>query len=37
MSENTSDAACLRTMKTIFAGLLGLFVVLIVVARTLVY
>ncbi len=37
MSANTTDAACRRTLTTIFSGLLVLFVALIVVARAIVY
>jgi len=37
MSTNTTDASCRRTLTTVFAGLLALFVTLIVVARTIVY
>jgi hypothetical protein len=37
MSSNTSDASCRRTLTAIFSGLFVLFVVLIAVARALVY
>jgi len=37
MSTNTSDATVRRTLTAIFSGLLVLFVVLIAVARTIVY